>query len=66
MDAECVESLECYGGPKDGETVLREADEWRFDCGDGSYSVAVVTNARGESMGRMWFWRRPATPPTET
>ena len=62
MYPDCIESLECYGGPKDGEKVLREADEWRFECGDGHYSVADVINARGKSMGRMWLWRRTASP----
>lgn len=54
MDADCVEALECLGGPKDGELVLREKNEWLLECGCGWYAYAA--KAIGETLRPYWRW----------
>lgn len=49
-------SLECFGGPEDGERKSLEADESNIELATGRYTPAFVTFANGS--GRMvLFWR---------
>lgn len=47
-------SLECLGGPEDGERKLLEADETSVDLAAGRYLATSITSADGSREVFLW------------